>query len=294
MTKNNDNKDSLKLPTREEQFAAELERCELDRTTYRSLKRDLIGIEEENCGEIILQKCSGKGDWFEIADHSALMYYYYVCQPLKIKDIRFEDDYDSFFDQYKIGRIRVRGVGTVRKRIQQAKLYNSEYVVTGRMVFVLKKPFSKDRIATMKKREAKRRLNLNKTIEIKHADPLFYRNLIELMKWLHRCCSSKMDKLNSQTNGVRMVTLADGIMAKYLHSTDLSDDNNEGRKDDWIQIRKMIYQLKYEIQIVDMAGIWGPDICVRLFEQNNELLKLASGNLRKVMSEKTNSEVARG
>ena len=65
----------------------------------------MISIEEENYGEVILQKCSGKGDWFEIADHSALIYYYYVIQVLKIKNIRFEDDYDSYYEQHRIGRI---------------------------------------------------------------------------------------------------------------------------------------------------------------------------------------------
>lgn len=78
--------------------ARELEKREFDRKTYRVLKRDLIGVEEENTGEIIMQKCAGKGDWFEIADNSALIYYYYVCQVLKVKNLRFEDDYNSFYE----------------------------------------------------------------------------------------------------------------------------------------------------------------------------------------------------
>ena len=155
--------------------------------------------------------------------------------------------------------------------------------MTGKLIFVLKKPISRDKMESLKKREAKRRLDLNKTIEIKHADPLFYRNLAEMIHWLHINCSSKMEKLNSQTNGARMVTLADGIMAKYLHSTDLPDGSKEGRKEDWIQIRKMVYKLKYEVQIVDIAKIWTPEVCVKLFEQVGELLRLANANLSKML-----------
>ena len=269
--------------TREKEAALELEKASLDRNTYRALKRDLIGAEEENFGEIVMLKCSGDGDWFEIAEHSALMYYYLICQPLKVKRINFESDYDSFFEQYRIGRIRTRGTSTVRERIRQAGYYSGEFVMTGRMIFALKKPISKDKMNIFKKRESKRRLNLNKTIEVEHSDPLFYRNLTEVIRWLHINCSSKMEKLNSQTNGVRMVNLADGIMAKYLHSTDLPDGNIDGRKEDWTEIRKMVYKLKYEIQIVDIAGIWGPDICVKLFEQVGELLRLANMNLSNML-----------
>ena len=263
--------------------AKALETQELDRNTYRSLKRDLIGIEEENTGEIILQKCSGKGDWFEIADHSALIYYYYVCQPLKIKHVRFEADYDSFFEQYKIGRIRLRGTEGIRERIEKAGIYGGEHVINGRLIFMLKHPLTKDKMKLFRQREMKRRMNLNKTVEIKHADPLFYRNLAEMMKWLHQVCSSKMSKLASQTNGARMVTLVDNIMVKYLHSTDLAEDNWFARRDDWVEIRKMIYQLKYEIQVVEIAKMWSPEVCLRVFEQNDELLKLANANLIKIV-----------
>lgn len=272
-----------KQVTREEDAAMELEKMSLDRKTYRALKRDLIGAEEENFGEIVMLKCSGNGDWFEVAEHSALMYYYLICQPLKVKNLNFENDYDSFFEQFRIGRIRTRGTATVRSRIQQAGYYSNEFVMTGKLIFVLKKPISRDKMESLKKREAKRRLDLNKTIEIKHADPLFYRNLAEMIHWLHINCSSKMEKLNSQTNGARMVTLADGIMAKYLHSTDLPDGSKEGRKEDWIQIRKMVYKLKYEVQIVDIAKIWTPEVCVKLFEQVGELLRLANANLSKML-----------
>ena len=110
-------------------------------------------------------KCSGNGDWFEVADHSALMYYYLICQPLKVKNLNFENDYDSFFEQFRIGRIRTRGTATVRSRIQQAGYYSNEFVMNGKLIFVLKKPISRDKMESLKKREAKRRLDLNKTID---------------------------------------------------------------------------------------------------------------------------------
>ena len=268
----------------------ELEKLELERKTYRALKRDLIGMEEENVSEIVLQKCSGRGNWFEIADHSALIYYYYVIQVLKIKNVRFEADYDSFFEQYKIGRIRVRGLDGVRERIKKADLYGGEHVITGRMVFMLKKPLTKEKLRILEKREAKRRLNLNKTVEITHSDPLFYRNLSEMVQNLHVICSSKLNKLASQTNGARMVTLADEIMAAYLHSTDLPAEKLAERREDWALIRKNLYKMKYEIQIIDVARLWSPEICLKKFEQNDELLKLASANLARIMKEMKEKE----
>ena len=70
---------------KEIQEARKIEEAEIDRKVFRALKRDLIGMERENKGEIVLQKCAGKGDWFEIAEHSALLYYYYVLRVLKAR-----------------------------------------------------------------------------------------------------------------------------------------------------------------------------------------------------------------
>ena len=258
-------KEATKEPensSEQEEAVKDLERLKLERNVYRALKRDLIGMEQENLSEIVMLKCSGEGDWFEMADHSALIYYYMVCQPLKLKNIRFEADYDSYFEQYKIGRIRTRGTDVVRNRLKQAEMYDGEYVTTGRIFFKLKKALGKDKISMLEKREAKRRMNLNKTVEIKHADPLFYRNLAAMLHKLHIDCSSKLDKLTSQTNGARIVALVDKIMATYLHSTDVPEENLEIRENDWREIRKDIYQMKYEIQILDIAGKWAPDQCI--------------------------------
>ncbi|MBR3249005.1 hypothetical protein IKF89_03195 [Candidatus Saccharibacteria bacterium] len=266
--------------------ARELEEQEFDRKTYRALKRDLIGVEEENTEEIIMQKCAGKGDWFEIADSSALIYYYYVCQVLKVKNVRFEDDYDSFYEQYKIGRIRTRGTDTVRERLKKVNMYGGEHVIHGRLVFMLKKPFTRDRMKQLREKEARRRLMLNRTVLVEHSDPLFYRDLSEMIKRFHRICSSKLDKLSSQTNGARMITLMDETMADYLHSTELSKKNIDERIEDWKNIRKKLYRLKYEIQIIEIAGLWSLEVCVRAFDMVTQLKKLADKNLVKVMKEK--------
>lgn len=263
----------------------------LKRDAYRAMKRDLIGMEEENVGEIVLQKCSGEGDYFEIAEHSALIYYYYVVRALKIKGVRFEADCDSFFEQYKIGRIRVRNVSGVRERIKRVGMYGGEHVMMGRIVFMLKKSLTKEQLKALKRKESKRRLDLNKTVEIEHAAPLFYRNLAEMIRNLHVICSSKLNKLASQTNGVRMVTLVDDTMSKYLHSTDLPEGRWEERREDWAQIRRNLYKLKYEIQIIDIAKLWAPEICLDKFEQNDELIKLANMNLIKIMGKIKKNEI---
>lgn len=81
------------------------------------------------------------------------------------------------------------------------------------------------------------------------------------------------------------MTLADGIMATYLHSTDLLEDKVVERKEDWVTIRRNLYQLKYEIQIIDIAKLWSPEVCLKKFEQNDELLKLANANLARIIEE---------
>lgn len=275
-----------------EDAAKTLENKVLERKEYRALKRDLIGIEEENVSEIILQKCAGKGDWFEIAEHSALIYYYYVCQVLKVKNVRFEDDYDSFYEQYKIGRIRTRGISTVRERLTTVDLYGGEHIINNRAVFVLKKPLTKDKLKQLKQKETKRRINLNRTVEVVHSDPLFYRNLSEVMKRFHKICSSKLDKISSQTNGARIVALTDGIMADYLHSTDLAAKDLDRRIEDWKKIRSKLYRLKYEIQIIEIAGLWSMEVCLGGFETTEELKRLADANLAKAIREKDRDEKA--
>lgn len=258
----------------------------LDRNAYRAAKRELIGLEEENTGEIMLQKCAGEGDWFEVADNSALIYYYYVCQVLKIKGIRFEDDYDSFYEQYRIGRIRVRGADTMRNRLQKVGLYDGEHIVHGRIVFPLLKPLTKERMKILREKEAKRRLKLNQTIAVEQLDPLFYRDLSMLLKTLHHNCSSKMNKATSQTNGERIMTLVDGVMETYLHMADLPKSRQDEVIEDWKEMRHKLYHLKYEIQILEIARIWSLETCLRAFEAVIQLKKLAEKNLMKALKEK--------
>lgn len=265
---------------------------EIDSKTYHTEKRKLIKIEEENYDYIILLKRSGKGNWYEMADNSALAYYYFVCEPLKIKDIKFSADYNSFYEQYKIGKIAANGLETTRNRIKKAGLYEREYEVDNRTYFVLKKPITKEQMETLTKKEIKRRIKLNKTIEVTHSAPIFYRDLTEMMIRLHQICSSKMTKLSSETNGVRIVTLADSIMRHYLHSTDLSETAADKRIEDWTKIREEIYQLKYEIQIADIAKIWSPELCLELFEEDMELLKQTNQMLGSLLKEKKDEETA--
>lgn len=270
-------------PTRNEKLATQLEMREVNRTEYRASKKELIFKEEENFSEIVLQKCSGRGDFFEIPDRSALIYYHHVLSRLKVKNVKFESDADSFFEQYKIGRIRVRGTSIVRKRIKTVGFYGNEYIVGTKLIFVLNRTFTKEQMRALERKEAKRRLDLNKTVEVKNGSPLFYRNLAELLKWFHVVCSSKLTKFQSQTNGVRIVTLVDDIMARYLHSTDLPDEQAESRRNDWIEIRRLLYKLKYEIHIIDVAKIWTPETCIKIFEQNEELIRLAGIELSNIL-----------
>ena len=95
-----------------------------------------------------------------------------------------------------------------------------------------------------------------------------------------------MTKLDSQTVGARIVTLTDAIMAKYFHSADLPKGKTKEAVKDWTEIRALIYQLKYEIQITDVANIWEVERCAKYYERIITLKRRAEGNLERLLSGK--------
>lgn len=144
---NNTNKSQeFQLSKRDEERAMELEQTVLNNDTARSFKRDLITIEKENHDAVVMLKCSSKGDWFEIAERSVLIYYYYILRPLKLKTRGIEANHDSFYAQYRIGGLRVRGIEGVHNKLRRAGLYENEHAVTGKMFFFFEKEIYRTRI----------------------------------------------------------------------------------------------------------------------------------------------------
>ena len=79
---------------------------------FRRNKRRLITMERDNYDRIIMLPRAGeKGvdkNWYEIAEHSALIYYYEVCEPLG-ESVNFTNDVDSYYDRYEIGLVCMNG-----------------------------------------------------------------------------------------------------------------------------------------------------------------------------------------
>ena len=97
----------------------------VDRKEYDRLKRRAIKFEEKNRKYILVIPCDGETGWCEMSEHSALIYKYMVCSQLGVP-VTMTDDFDSFYIQYEIGRIRTRGYDVVRRRLKKAGLYKDE------------------------------------------------------------------------------------------------------------------------------------------------------------------------
>ena len=77
----------------------------IERKEYDKLKRRAIKFETNNREYIFVVPCDGEMGWCEMSEHTALIYKYMVCLPLGVP-VTMTDDYDSFYIQYDIGRIR--------------------------------------------------------------------------------------------------------------------------------------------------------------------------------------------
>ena len=106
---------------------------------YRKLKRALIEREPANFDKINIIPCNGQQGWYEIAEHSALIYYYKVCAKLNLT-AQIHADTHSRYDKYNIGYIRCKGVNYVRDRLREAGLYHSEIVKDHVYIFKLNTP----------------------------------------------------------------------------------------------------------------------------------------------------------
>ena len=157
----------------------------VERKEYDRLKRKAIKFEEKNRQYILVVPCDGEMGWCEMSEHSALIYKYMVCLPLGVP-VTMTDDYDGFYIQYEIGRIRTRGFDVVRNRLKKIGLYKDERLKDRCMIFRLKQNLTEKEIVRMKEEETTRRLAVNSIVKVTFLDPALYQKMIELATRLHR------------------------------------------------------------------------------------------------------------
>lgn len=242
----------------------------VERKEYDKLKRRAIKFEEKNNQYILVIPCDGEMGWCEMSEHSALIYKYIVCLPLGVP-VTMADDFDSFYIQYDIGRIRTRGFDTVRNRLKKVGLYKEEQVKDRCIIFQLKKILTEKDIDRLKKEEITRQLTANNIVKVTFLDPVLYQKLVEVATRLHRVCYRRMDKVSSATNGERMVKLIDNTIRIYYRLSECGKNQPSDLLPYWQEMRQTINELLIELQIVAGLKLWTRENCVKIGESVMEI-----------------------
>lgn len=237
----------------------------VERKEYDKLKRRAIKFEATNRQYILVIPCDGEAGWCEMSEHSALIYKYMVCMPLGVP-VTMAEDFDSFYIQYDIGRIRTRGFDVVRNRLKKAGLYKDEQLKDRCMLFQLKNTLTSKELEKLKSEETARQLAVNSIVRVDFMDPALYQKLVEVATRLHKVCYRRMDKLSSATNGERMVRLIDEAIRIYYKIAECGKNRPEDLLPYWREMRQMLHKLLIELQIVAGLRLWTRENCVKIGE----------------------------
>lgn len=237
----------------------------IERKEYDKLKRRAIKFEEKNRQYILVIPCDGDSGWCEMSEHSALMYKYMVCLPLGVP-VTMTDDFDSFYIQYDIGRIRTRGFDVVRSRLKKVGLYRDEQLKDKCVIFCLRNSLTEKEILKIKDEEITRQLSANSIVRVDFLDPALYQKMMEIATRLHRICYRRMDKLSSATNGARIVGLMDEVIRIYYEMAECGKNRPEDLLPSWREMRKKIHELLIELQIVAGLKLWTRENCIKIGE----------------------------
>ena len=249
----------------------------IERREYDRLKRRAIKFESTNRKYILVVPCDGNKGWCEVSEHSALIYKYKVCLELGVP-VTMTDDFDSFYIQYDIGRIRTRGYDTVRRRIKKAGLYWREMMRDKCVVFELNTTFSENDIAKMHEEEVRRQNETNSIVKVQFSDPILFQMITEVATRFHRICFRRMDRVSSATNGERIVNMADEIIRLY-YDLAMKKKTRDEKMAVWEEMMDLSQKLLVELQIVAALKLWTRDICMKVGERVLEMQKRIEKNL---------------
>ncbi|MBR2543521.1 hypothetical protein IKF03_02920, partial [Candidatus Saccharibacteria bacterium] len=239
---------------------------------YRELKDKLIVAEKTNYNKILIIPCSGNKGWYEMAENSALIYYYKICEALNLK-VNFESDQDSYYHPYELGRIRLRSPELIKTRIKSANLLKDAKEKNHCYAFALNLNLTKKDLLNLKALELKRREENRSLVKINFSDPIFHFHLIESAHRLHESCSSKLDKLSSQQNGARLVNLIDSIILKYYQTPKID-------RQLYAEFLEKINQIIYEVQLLSETRLWGAETSSSVISPILELKNLLKKRLK--------------
>ena len=238
---------------------------EISMKRYRQYKLKLRSLERANYDTVMMIPCSGSKNWHELAEHSALIYSYEVCDKLRYK-VKFYADTLSAYDQYKIGYIRSLGTEAIRENLKKMGLYKSELKEGDLVIFQLNTRYSQEKIQELYNAEMARRQKNLLPEATGLLNPELYRILIQLSQKLHGLCSRRLDKLSSQTNGADIVRLIDGMLEMYFQVALMSSKPTPRIIEKYTEMRKAIYALMVKIRVLGETSLWDLALCSKTTE----------------------------
>ena len=257
---------------------------QVTRREYEGYKRRTVNFERSNRRFIVVLPCDGNQGWYEVGERSALFYKYIVCDKLGL-DASLKSDFESFYNQFEIGRVRMRGVEVVRERLKRAEMYKDEEARDKCVIFEMNRTLDETEIEELLEREARRQAELNSIVKVKMSDPMLLTKMLEVSNRLHVVCQKRMDKISRDTNGVRIVAACDKMIMAYYRMSEAEDTSAEAKLEMWLELRRYVHELLIELQIIVGLGIWKRSKCVKIGEMVCELEDRLDTHIRKATQE---------
>ncbi len=251
---------------------------------YRQLKRIIKAMETTNYDKIIVVTCDGKEGWRDIAEHSALIYYYAVRKKLNGQN-KFMSDANSFYTRYDIGYMRTKDLNAVRDNLVKLGLYKSERAENKYIhIFELNRTFTQRELDGYYKQEIERRLKNSLPLDADVIDPKLWHQIAHLSTVLHTKTNHNLDKVTGEANGVRIITLADNLLKNYLR-TSVTSENHDQTAIGYLEIMQTdLSELSLEIKVLSAIKQWGPELCVGLMDEVCTIKTSLEQNIAKLQS----------
>ncbi len=248
---------------------------------YRRLKSLVKAMEATNYDQIIVVTCDGKEGWRDLAEHSALIYYYAVCERLGVNNnSKFMSDANSFYTKYDIGYMRTKGLDAVRKNLLKLGLYESERAENEYIhIFKLRRTFTPAEIEDFYRRETERRLKNSLPVDSEVIDPCLWHNIAQFATTLHNKANNNLDKLTSSVNGKRIIELADNLLKNYLSASAIAKNHDQQALKYLKTMRSDLRALTLEIKIISAIKQWDAYICVDLISKAETIKNSLDANI---------------
>lgn len=252
----------------------------ISRAQYRQNKDKLIEYERDNCNRISVIPCSGNQGWYEIAENSALIYSYAVCQEIGI-DKPIRGDEDSFYKQYTLGRIRLKNLNEIRANLERAEFKYNVIERNHCIVFRLERRFTHAEMQSMLERELARQQDLNSIIKVTVMEPELHQLLSHTSTRIHQICP-KLEKHTASVNGQRMMELVDIAIVDYY---EMCKSGRKATVRDWVEIDKKLSRLQCELQLICEVKLYPREKVTDIGGMIDKMRKMLISIIRKTKME---------